>query len=110
MLNTLLHYFIIPFIILVVGLILPYFKTIGPVGYRTYQSMKNQENWNFAQKVSGKAFLLLSGALVLNNLLFYCSILPVANFGLFEGILLGTGLILILGYIEFRLHQLDKKK
>jgi uncharacterized membrane protein len=62
--------YILPSIILVVfsagGLILYFFppKKINSIyGYRTPRSMKNQSNWDFAQKLGGK-FMLIFGFII----------------------------------------------
>lgn len=62
--------YILPIIILVVfsagGLILYFFppKKINSIyGYRTPRSMKNQSNWDFAQKLGGK-FMLIFGFII----------------------------------------------
>ncbi|MCC9042934.1 SdpI family protein [Myroides sp. M-43] len=45
---------------IVLGLIIPHVKTINSIlGYRTHRAMKNQRNWEFAQKFSGKGFVYL---------------------------------------------------
>jgi len=62
--------YILPIIILVVfsagGLILYFFppKKINSIyGYRTPRSIKNQSNWDFAQKLGGK-FMLIFGFII----------------------------------------------
>jgi uncharacterized membrane protein len=62
--------YILPIIILVAfsagGLILYFFppKKINSIyGYRTPRSMKNQSNWDFAQKLGGK-FMLIFGFII----------------------------------------------
>ena len=62
--------YILPIMILVVfsagGLILYFFppKKINSIyGYRTPRSMKNQSNWDFAQKLGGK-FMLIFGFII----------------------------------------------
>ncbi|WP_413513832.1 SdpI family protein [Myroides odoratus] len=109
MLDTFISYFILPFIFIALGFILPQYKTIGPVGYRTPRSMKNQTNWDLAQKLSGTAILLLGGILLVNSLLFYFSIVPSSNFKPVEGTTLGIGVLLVIIWVEYRLYRFDKR-
>lgn len=45
-------------IFILLGLVCPHIKTInGFIGYKTYRAMKNQRNWEFAQKYSAKLML-----------------------------------------------------
>ncbi len=45
---------------IVLGLLVPHVKTINSIlGYRTHRAMKNQRNWELAQKCSGKGFVYL---------------------------------------------------
>ncbi|MGL4584392.1 MAG: SdpI family protein [Flavobacterium sp.] len=54
------------------GLIVPYIKTINNIiGYRTHRAMKNQCNWEFAQKYSGKCFLYLGIGTVIYSIIAY---------------------------------------
>ncbi|MFD0699574.1 SdpI family protein [Myroides pelagicus] len=54
------HYILFPILFIVLGLIAPHLKTInGIIGYRTYRAMKNQPNWDYAQKYSGKCFIYM---------------------------------------------------
>ncbi|QAA83149.1 SdpI family protein [Aequorivita sp. H23M31] len=39
----------------------------GLYGYRTRNSMKNQERWNFAQKYSAKEMIKLGGILLISS-------------------------------------------
>lgn len=65
--------FIILFTFLLTGLILYLFppkKINGIYGYRTPRSMKNQENWDYAQKLGGKYMMLFGGIIFIAQTLF----------------------------------------
>lgn len=109
MIETFISHFILPFLFIALGFILPQCKTIGPIGYRTPRSMKNQENWDLAQKLSGTAMLIVGGALLVNSFLFYFSILPSFNFKHTEGATLGIGVVLVIIWVEYRLYHFDKR-
>lgn len=52
------HYILFPVLFIVLGLISPHLKTFnGIIGYRTYRAMKNQRNWDYAQKYSGRCLI-----------------------------------------------------
>lgn len=104
------NHFFAPIIFLAVAFILPQCKNIGLVGYRTPRSMKNQENWDFAQKLSGQLLLFFGLVLLLVNVLFYFAILPSPYFSLIEMILIGGGLLSVIFYTEYRLYQFEKRK
>jgi uncharacterized membrane protein len=58
--------FIILFTFLLAGLVLYLFppkKINGIYGYRTPRSMKNQANWDYAQKIGGK-YMMLFGVVI----------------------------------------------
>lgn len=105
---TLFHYFFLPIIFIFVGWLTPQCKNIGPIGYRTPRSMKNQENWDFSQQLSGKLMLLLGSMILLINLLFYLDILPPTHFQLVDMILIGGGILLVILITEIRLYLFDK--
>lgn len=108
--NLIFNHFFAPLIFLAVAFILPQCKRIGPVGYRTPRSMKNQANWDFSQKLSGQLLLFLGITLLLVNTLFYFAILPSAYFNLAEMIVIGGGLLSVILYTEYRLYQFEKRK
>lgn len=109
--NThLLAHYIAPVVFIALGFIIPQCKSIGPIGYRTPRSMKNQQNWDFAQQLSGKFLLILGGIFLINNLLFYFSIFQSTYFSLSEIILLGGGLFVLILYVEIRLYRFDKQQ
>ena len=108
--NLLFQHFFMPLVILVVACILPQCKNIGPVGYRTPRSMKNQENWDFAQKLSGRLLLIFGLILLLLNVLFYFALLPEVNYPMVEKVFIGGGLLALIIYVEFRLYQVEKKE
>lgn len=67
--------FILPFVILVVfsagGLVLyiyPPKKINGIYGYRTTRSMKNQENWDYAQKLGGKYMMIFAAVIAITQI------------------------------------------
>ncbi|MGG5506167.1 MULTISPECIES: SdpI family protein [unclassified Myroides] len=107
--NTLLPYFLLPAIYLIIGIVMPYCKHIGPVGYRTPRSMKNQENWDFAQKLSGRLMLSLGMLMLASNLLFYFAIFPHTYYQPTEMIFVAGGSILVILYTEIRLYLFEKK-
>lgn len=88
-----LHVYLLPFLtsltFLLAGLQLfkfPPKKINGLYGYRTRRSMKNQKNWDYAQRMGGKLmvkfsvlnFVILSTlGYVLNNLMGHQVIIPV---------------------------------
>ncbi|MDM1370430.1 SdpI family protein [Myroides marinus] len=52
------HYILFPVLFIILGLIAPHLKTInGIIGYKTYRAMKNQRNWDYAQKYSDRCFI-----------------------------------------------------
>ncbi|MGG5599440.1 SdpI family protein [Myroides sp. DF42-4-2] len=106
--NLLFNHFFTPVIFLAIAFILPQCKQIGPVGYRTPRSMKNQENWDYSQKLSGQLLLIFGLTLLLVNTLFYFAILPSMYFTLVEMILIGGGLLSIILYTEYRLYRFEK--
>lgn len=106
--NLLFNLFFVPVIFLAVAFILPQCKQIGPVGYRTPRSMKNQENWDYSQKLSGQLLLIFGLILLLVNALFYFAILPSIYFNLTEMILIGGGLLSVILYTEYRLYCFEK--
>ena len=108
--NTLLQYFFLPVIYLVIGLLIPQCKNIGPVGYRTPRSMKNQENWDFSQKLSGQLLFRLGILMLIINTLFYFSVLPLSYFKQSEITLIAGGSILIIIYTEMRLYRFEKNR
>ncbi|WHT38084.1 SdpI family protein [Myroides sp. mNGS23_01] len=107
---TLFHYFFLPIIFIFVGWLTPQYKNIGPVGYRTPRSMKNQENWDFSQQLSGRLLLIFGLTLLLVNALFYFAILPSIYFNLTEMILIGGGLLSVILYTEYRLYRFEKQR
>lgn len=108
--DSLFPYFFLPVIYIFVGLLTPKCKHIGPVGYRTPRSMKNQKNWDFAQKLSGKYMLILGSVILLINVLFYFAIFPLAHFQLWNMIAITGGTLLVIAYTELRLYQFEKNK
>ncbi|MGS4345297.1 SdpI family protein [Myroides odoratus] len=108
--NLLFNLFFVPVIFLAVAFILPQCKQIGPVGYRTPRSMKNQENWDYSQKLSGQLLLIFGLMLLLINLLFYFALLPEVNYPMVEKVFIGGGLLALIIYVEFRLYQVEKKE
>lgn len=106
---TLFHYFFVPILYIFVGWLIPKCKDIGPIGYRTPRSMKNQENWDFSQKLSGKLMLILGSIILIVNLLFYADIFPQTNFQLTEMTLIVGGALLVILITEIRLYQFEKR-
>jgi len=50
-------------IILVISIIFNFFtpkKRNSLIGYRTFQSLKNQENWDYSNKIASKGLLIIS--------------------------------------------------
>ncbi|MEK6450708.1 MULTISPECIES: SdpI family protein [Myroides] len=67
-------------IFILLGLICPQIKTInGFIGYKTYRAMKNQRNWEFAQKYSGKLMLYFGATSAIYTVLAY--LFPFINIG-----------------------------
>ena len=71
--------------------------------------MKNQENWDFSQKLSGRLMLSLGILILFINVLFYFTILPPIYYQPTEMIFIGGGSILVILYTEIRLYQFEKK-
>lgn len=91
---------------IVLGLIVPYIKTINSIiGYRTSRAMKNQLNWEFAQKYSGKCFLYLGIGTVLYGIIAY--LLPEYTYRL--GNLYFLPMIITLALIIYKTEQGLKK-
>ncbi|MBB1139333.1 SdpI family protein [Myroides sp. WP-1] len=107
--NTFFYYLLLPAIYIIIGLLMPHCKNIGPVGYRTPRSMKNQENWDFSQKLSGRLMLSLGILTLVSNLLFYFAIFPRTYYKPTEMIFVAGGSILVIIYTEIRLYQFEKK-
>jgi len=107
--NLLFNLFFVPVLFLAVAFILPKCKHIGPVGYRTPRSMKNQNNWDFAQKLSGRLLFLFAVVLLFINALFYFALLP-SYHALVEMIVIGSGLLLVILYTEYRLYRFEKRE
>lgn len=108
--NALFHCFLLPVIFILIGFLIPLCKNIGPVGYRTPRSMKNQENWDFSQKLSGSLMLILGILILVINLLFYFAVLPHIYYQRTEMTLIGAGSFLVIIYTEIRLYQFEKKQ
>jgi uncharacterized membrane protein len=78
--------YILPIIILVVfsagGLILYLFppkKINGIYGYRTPRSMKNQSNWNYAQKLGGKYMMIFAVVISITQMILGYAITSLNN-------------------------------
>ena len=106
--TSLFYFFFLPVLFILLGFLLPQCKNIGPVGYRTPRSMKNQENWDFSQKLSGRLMFSLGILMLINNLLFYFAILPHTYYQPTEMIFVAGGSILVILYTEIRLYQFEK--
>ncbi|SEA20007.1 SdpI family protein [Bizionia paragorgiae] len=63
---------IIFFAVGVIMLLFPPKKINVLYGYRTTRSMKNQEQWDFAQNYSSKLLIIFGAVLALLSLLGYC--------------------------------------
>lgn len=96
----------------VVMILFPPKKINGLYGYRTSNSMKNQERWDFAQKYSAMELIKLGAILLLSSGLGY-----LINFSedivLIVGILLMFGVTIILfvkveGAIKKRFGKMDQ--
>ncbi|EHQ41932.1 SdpI family protein [Myroides odoratus] len=107
---TLFHYFFVPILYIFVGWLITKCKDIGLIGYRTPRSMKNQENWDFSQKLSGKLLLILGSLAFAINLLFYFAVLPQTYYTSTEVFFILGGTILVIFYTELRLYQFEKKQ
>ncbi|MFC4414183.1 SdpI family protein [Kaistella carnis] len=71
-------------------------------GYRTKSSMKSNERWDFAQKLSAKEMMKSGGLLALSSLLVF-----VTNFG--DSINLIIGLALMLATVLLLLLRVERK-
>jgi uncharacterized membrane protein len=98
-------------IFIIVGLVMLIFppKKINSLyGYRTPSSMKNIENWNFAQKFSGK-LLLIAGFLLLligiGGTVFNFDDKAIDSFGLVSMVILAVIVIIM---TEIRIKKFEK--
>ena len=98
--------FIVGFVFAVAALIslkFPPKKINSLYGYRTSRSMKNQENWDLAQRFSSQ--LMLKQGLIMLLLAFILAVLPVPIeiATLISLLLLVTGVVILLVQTEKRL-------
>lgn len=91
-----------------VMLIFPPKKINSLYGYRTPSSMKNIENWNFAQKLSGK-LLLIAGFLLLSigvgGIVFNFNEKAIDSFGLVSMVIFAVIVIII---TEIKIKKFEK--
>lgn len=88
-------------------------KGIGPYGYKTPRSMKNESNWKYANAYSNKLMYQLSHGyiiLLLSVLVIFRQVMSNSLFGL-----LFTGstvlmVVLLIGITEYKLKQFEKKQ
>lgn len=75
------------------------------LGYRTPRALKNDANWNFANKYSGK-LMLWSGVLstLVGFLVWYLEILSYLYISIFTIILL----VIIIAITEYKLYKFDQ--
>ncbi len=67
-------------IFILLGILCPYIKTINSIiGYKTQRAMKNQRNWEFAQKYSGRLILYFGIASAVYTALAY--LFPILDIG-----------------------------
>jgi len=103
-------------ILLLAGLALYIFppKKVNSIyGYRTPRTMKDQKNWDYGQKMSGKlmiisAFVYLALGYLLSLLLTYFQILPNQERS-FKMLLIFILVIIILIVSELKMEQFEKK-
>ena len=96
--------FIIPIIVgiifLIAGFLLfkfPPKKINGLYGYRTYRSMKNQENWDFAQICAGKEMLKMGLFLgMCSGLTFFFDTKEITNIFLALSLVIVTTIVLFI--------------
>ena len=70
--DLIIAYFCVPIFILIAGGWMFFFppKDINAMmGYRTKRSMKNQENWDFAQRYSGKVWLIGGSIMLIGTMM-----------------------------------------
>ncbi|KAF1299998.1 MULTISPECIES: SdpI family protein [Enterococcus] len=75
-------------------------------GYRSYYARMNQTNWQFAQKISGRHFLLFGGLMTAIGLLLKMT--GYTNFFIIEMLLIPIPIVLAFGLTEDKLREFDK--
>lgn len=95
------------FLIGFVFLILPSKKINFIYGYRSYLAKQNERNWQYAQKISTRYFLLFGGVMALIGLLLKWQ--GWTNFFLLEMIAIPWFIVPIFGLIEEKLQRFDEQ-
>jgi uncharacterized membrane protein len=86
-------------------------KINGLYGYRTYQSMQNQENWDFANTISSKFMLKSTILSFILALIFQNTTSIFIDYKIF--IILGIYIIpviIVIPYTEYHLNKFNKTK
>ena len=95
------------FLIGFVFLILPSKKINFIYGYRSYLAKQNERNWQYAQKICTRYFLLFGGVMTLIGILLKWQ--GWTNFFLLEMIAIPWFIVPIFGLIEEKLQQFDEQ-
>ncbi|MGX7351723.1 SdpI family protein [Enterococcus canis] len=77
-------------------------------GYRSYYAEKNDENWHYAQKISGRMFLLMG--LLMTGIGYWLKATGHTNFFLIEMLLLVFPIIPIFYVTEKKVRAFDKAR
>lgn len=88
-------------------------KEIGPYGYRTPRSMKNIENWNYANALSNKLMYWTANGfilIILIALLGFRHQITNQIYHIIFGILMFLQVTLLIGITEYKLKQFEKKQ
>ncbi len=99
------------FVMLIAKLFPP--KNINSLyGYRTANSMKNKQNWDFAQKYSTNLFLILLFSLLLIQVLLYLiyGSTEFSNSSVLAGLLLCIGIVLYQTEKKLKLNQFKNQQ
>ena len=84
----------IPIIVLIMGLGMYFFppkKINSFVGYRSNKSMKDQESWDYAQKMSGFISVILGFVMLISTIIAYTILKQQGKFGFYS-----TNIILLI--------------
>jgi uncharacterized membrane protein len=109
--GVVLFLFLVLFIISFLFYKYPPKKINGLYGYRTYQSMQNQENWDFANAISSKFMLKSTILSFILALIFQNTTSIFIDYKIL--IILGIYIIpviLVIHYTEYHLNKLNKTK
>ncbi len=97
---------ILGLILILVGIIFVYCPPKGInylYGYRTFKSMKNEENWNVAQKLSSRYLLVLGIVILVFGVLVYFNNWNETSTAIITFILLVGGILIQFYLIEKRM-------